>query len=76
VPQKDGLTVEGDDERGFTVYRLLRVNNRQSKRGSPLGSIRRLEDGSYEPSGVGAMFGYTSPAMTPSEALDAFIGWD
>lgn len=31
MPQLDQLTVEGDDARGFTVYRLVRVNSRQKQ---------------------------------------------
>lgn len=76
MPQLDQLTVEGDDARGFTVYRLVRVNSRQSKRGSAIGSIRHLPDGTYEPSGTAAMFGYPTPARTLNDALQAFIGWD
>lgn len=76
MPQKNDVTVEGDDEHGYTVFQRVRVNSRQSKRGARLGSIRRLPDGTYEPVGTAAMFGYPTPALTVGDALEAFIGWD
>lgn len=76
MPYKNDLSVDGDEEHGYTVYRLVRVNNRESRKGSPIGAIRRQADGTYEPSGVGAMFGYPTPATTLSDALEAFVGWD
>jgi hypothetical protein len=52
MPDKSDFTVDGDEKHGWTVYRLVRVNRLQSKRGSVVGHVKLLDDRTYEPSGT------------------------
>lgn len=76
MPELSDLQTSGDDARGYTVYRSVRINRLQSKRGAILGHITKLADGTYEPTGTGAMFGHPEPCLTLRDALQAFVGWD
>lgn len=71
MPLLEDLTVYEDGDE-YTVYDHSFTD--EPGRGRALGVIRLLADGSYEPSGLGAVYPFASPAHTLDEALEAFVG--
>lgn len=73
MPLLEDLTVYEDGD-VYTVYDHTILENDEIGRGRLLGTITVAADGTYEPSGVGAVFDYIPPANTIDEALGAFVG--
>ncbi|GIT81115.1 hypothetical protein LLS1_27840 [Leifsonia sp. LS1] len=73
MPLLEDLTVYEDGD-VYTVYDHSFLPEGEAGRGRALGRISRAADGTYEPSGVGAVFEYIAPATTLDEALEAFVG--
>ena len=73
MPLLEDLTVYEDGD-VYTVYDHSFLAEGEIGRGRALGQIARGSDGTYEPSGIGAVFEYTAPASTLDEALEAFVG--
>ncbi|WP_025155465.1 hypothetical protein [Leifsonia aquatica] len=73
MPLLEDLTVYEDGD-VYTVYDHSFPEEGQIGRGRLLGTITVAADGTYEPSGVGAVFAYIPPARTIDEALEAFVG--
>lgn len=73
MPLLEDLTVYEDGD-VYTVYDHTILDGDQIGRGRLLGTITIAADGSYEPSGVGAVFEYVAPAGTIDDALAAFVG--
>jgi hypothetical protein len=73
MPLLEDLTVYEDGD-VYTVYDHTQLEDDELGRGRLLGTITVAADGTYEPSGIGAVFEYIPPASTIDEALEAFVG--
>ncbi|OJX73922.1 MULTISPECIES: hypothetical protein [unclassified Leifsonia] len=73
MPLLEDLTVYEDGD-VYTVYDHTLLEGDEIGRGRLLGEIRVTADGTYEPSGLGAVYDFVSPAGTIDDALAAFVG--
>ncbi|MFF2052690.1 hypothetical protein ACFVU2_13900 [Leifsonia sp. NPDC058194] len=73
MPLLEDLTVYEDGD-VYNVYDHTLLDGDTIGRGRLLGTITVAEDGTYQPSGVGAVFDHVVPASTIDDALAAFVG--